>query len=163
MDAVIDGVIRDNKSTSVWKFVKQEFDDYIKQLGTITNSKAVGEFRKQLRDRVAEDEKIVAAGEKHPRYAQAKEELDRYEMFLDHMGHKLWFIFHGTVDLEKNNALTVIQADEMPSMTDILLGRKGSLIVGVDEPPPEPPEPPSPEPESLPDPLSPEPEPLISL
>jgi len=32
MDAVIDGVIRDNKSTSVWKFVKQEFDDYIKQL-----------------------------------------------------------------------------------------------------------------------------------
>jgi hypothetical protein len=32
VDAVIDGVIRDNKSTSVWKFVKQEFDDYIKQL-----------------------------------------------------------------------------------------------------------------------------------
>ena len=32
MDAVIDGVIRDNKSTSVWKFVKQEFDDYIKQV-----------------------------------------------------------------------------------------------------------------------------------
>ena len=78
-------------------------DDYIKQLGTITNSKAVGEFRKQLRARVAEDEKIVAAGEKHPRYEQAKEELDRYEMFLDHMGHQLWFIFHGTVDLEKNN------------------------------------------------------------
>lgn len=32
MDAVIDGVIRDNKSTSVWKFVKKEFDDYVKQL-----------------------------------------------------------------------------------------------------------------------------------
>lgn len=32
VDAVISGVIRDNKSTSVWKFVKQEFDDYIKQL-----------------------------------------------------------------------------------------------------------------------------------
>ena len=78
-------------------------DDYIKQLGTTTNSKAVGEFRKQLRARVAEDEKIVAAGEKHPRYEQAKEELDRYEMFLDHMGHRLWFIFHGTVDMEKNN------------------------------------------------------------
>lgn len=32
MDAVLDGVIRDNKSTSVWKFVHQEFDEYIKQL-----------------------------------------------------------------------------------------------------------------------------------
>lgn len=32
MDAVIGGVIRDNKSTSVWKYIKQEFDDYIKQL-----------------------------------------------------------------------------------------------------------------------------------
>ena len=32
VDAVIGGVIRDNKSTSVWKYVKQEFDDYIKQL-----------------------------------------------------------------------------------------------------------------------------------
>ena len=32
MDAVLDGVIRDNKSTSVWKFIKKEFDDYIKQL-----------------------------------------------------------------------------------------------------------------------------------
>ena len=32
MDAVLGGVIRDNKSTSVWKYVKKEFDDYIKQL-----------------------------------------------------------------------------------------------------------------------------------
>lgn len=32
MDAVIGGVIRDNKSTSVWKFIKQDFDDYIAQL-----------------------------------------------------------------------------------------------------------------------------------
>ena len=32
MDAVINGVIRDTKSTSVWKYVKKEFDDYIKQL-----------------------------------------------------------------------------------------------------------------------------------
>lgn len=31
-DALIDGVIRDNKSTSVWKIVHKEFDDYIKQL-----------------------------------------------------------------------------------------------------------------------------------
>ena len=78
-------------------------DDYVKQLGTITNSKQVGDFRKQLRARVAEDEKIVAAGEKHPRYEQAKEELDRYDFFLGTMGHRLWFIFHGNVDLEKNN------------------------------------------------------------
>lgn len=78
-------------------------DDYIKQLGTTTNSKIVGEFRKKLRARVAEDEKIVAAGTKHPRYEQAKEELDRYDTFLGHMGHRLWFIFHGNVDLKKNN------------------------------------------------------------
>lgn len=77
--------------------------EYVKQLGTTTNSKAVGEFRKQLRARVAEDEKIVAAGEKHPRYEQAKEELDRYDFFLGTMGHRLWFIFHGTVDMGKNN------------------------------------------------------------
>lgn len=31
-DALIDGVIRDNKSTSVWKIVHGEFDDYVKQL-----------------------------------------------------------------------------------------------------------------------------------
>ena len=78
-------------------------DDYVKSLGTITNSKVVDEFRKQLRARVAEDEKIVAAGDKHPRYEQAKEELDRYETFLGRMGHRLWFIFHGQVDLKKNN------------------------------------------------------------
>ena len=31
-DALINGVIRDNKSTSVWKIVHGEFDDYVKQL-----------------------------------------------------------------------------------------------------------------------------------
>lgn len=31
-DALIDGVIRDNKSTSVWKIVHGEFGDYVKQL-----------------------------------------------------------------------------------------------------------------------------------
>lgn len=32
MDALLGGVIRDNKSTSVWKIVHKEFDDYVKQL-----------------------------------------------------------------------------------------------------------------------------------
>lgn len=32
MDAVIGGVISDNKSTSVWKIVNGDFEDYIKQL-----------------------------------------------------------------------------------------------------------------------------------
>lgn len=32
MDAIIDGVIRDIKTTSVWKIIYGEFDDYIKQL-----------------------------------------------------------------------------------------------------------------------------------
>lgn len=31
-DALINGVIRDNKSTSVWKIIHGEFEDYIKQL-----------------------------------------------------------------------------------------------------------------------------------
>ena len=78
-------------------------DEYIKKLGTITNSKEVGAFRKQLRDRVAADQKIVAMGQNAPGYDQAKEELDRYDLFLDRMGHRLWFIFHGNVDLKKNN------------------------------------------------------------
>jgi hypothetical protein len=32
MDALLGGVIRDNKSTSVWKYVHQEYDEYVKQL-----------------------------------------------------------------------------------------------------------------------------------
>ncbi len=32
MDSFIGGEIRDNKSTSVWKFVKKDFADYVKQL-----------------------------------------------------------------------------------------------------------------------------------
>lgn len=32
MDMVFNGVIRDIKSTSVWKYVQKDFDDYIKQL-----------------------------------------------------------------------------------------------------------------------------------
>ena len=103
---VCSGVLADDIPWPLAKDYSQDtkpIDEYIKQLGTTTNSKVVGEFRKQLRDRVAEDEKIVAAGDKHPRYEQAKEELERYELFLDHMGHRLWFIFHGKVDMEKNN------------------------------------------------------------
>lgn len=30
-DALIGGILRDNKSTSVWKYVKREYDDYVKQ------------------------------------------------------------------------------------------------------------------------------------
>ncbi|MBR4664588.1 MAG: hypothetical protein IKO93_12010, partial [Lentisphaeria bacterium] len=55
---------------------------YIEGLGTTTNSKVVGAFRKQLRDRVAEDKKIVASGEQNPQYERAKEELSRYDVFL---------------------------------------------------------------------------------
>lgn len=81
----------------------RRIDEYIKSLGTTTNSKVVGEFRKKLRARVEEDKKIVAAGDKHPRYEQAKEELGRYDVFLGRMGQKLYFIFNGEVDLKKNN------------------------------------------------------------
>ena len=81
----------------------QPLQDYYKQLGTTSNSKVVGDFRKQLRARVAEDEKIVAAGSSHPLYEQAKEELDRYDFFLGWLGQRLYFIFNGKVELEKNN------------------------------------------------------------
>jgi len=76
---------------------------YIEKLGTITNSKEVGNFRKQLRDRVAEDEKIVAAGSNHEKYEQAKEEISRYNVFLGKLGQRLYFFFDGEVDLAKNN------------------------------------------------------------
>ena len=76
---------------------------YIEKLGTITNSKEVGDFRKQLRARVEEDKKIVASGEQNPRYEQAKEELVRYDVFLGRLGQRLYFVFNGEVDLAKNS------------------------------------------------------------
>lgn len=75
---------------------------YIESLGTITNSKVVGTFRKQLRDRVAADKKIVASGEQNPQYERAKEELVRYDVFLGRLGQRLYFVFNGEVDLAKN-------------------------------------------------------------
>ena len=82
-------------------------DDYIETLGTTTDSSIVGKFREELRARVAEDEAILEKwkndGSRDKLCRQAEAELERYDCFLSTMGHRLWFIFHGNVDMEKNN------------------------------------------------------------
>ena len=79
------------------------FQAYYAKLGTTTNGKEVGKFRDQLRARIEEDKKIVAAGSSHEKYEQAQEELGRYGFFLGWLEQRLYFIFNGQVDLEKNN------------------------------------------------------------
>ena len=80
----------------------QPIKDYIKKLGVTSNSREVGDFRKQLRDRVAEDEKIIASGVKGDRYEKAKAEIDRYEFFLGSLMRVLDFKFNGKVEVGKD-------------------------------------------------------------
>lgn len=86
-----------------WAMEKEDRDairKYIDELGRTTNSKLVGDFKKALEARAAEDRQIVAAGGTGAE--KAKEELDLYELFLDELGHKtLVGYFNGDVDLEK--------------------------------------------------------------
>ena len=75
---------------------------YIEKLGTITNSKEVGEFRKQLRARVEEDKKIIAEGKRDKQYDQAEEEIKRYNHFLDALySYTMRFMFTGQVTVGK--------------------------------------------------------------
>ena len=74
---------------------------YVDELGRITNSKLVGDFKKALDARAEEDRKIVAANGDDA--DKAKEELALYDLFLDQVGHlALVGYFDGDVDLEKN-------------------------------------------------------------
>ena len=92
-----------HKAELPWVMAKEDreaINKYIDELGRITNSKLVGDFKKALEARAEEDRKIVAANGNEAE--AAKEELDRYELFLDQLGYQtLVGYFDGDVDLEK--------------------------------------------------------------
>ncbi len=93
-----------HKAALPWPMEKEDRDriaKYVEELGQITNSKLVGDFKKALDARAEEDRRIVEANVAGA--AKAKEELDLYELFLDQVGYQaLVGYFDGDVDLEKN-------------------------------------------------------------
>lgn len=92
-----------HKAELPWVMAKEDrdaIDKYIDELGRVTNSKQVGDLKKALEARAEEDRRIVEA--KGDEADAAKEELDRYELFLDQLGHQtLVGYFDGDVDLAK--------------------------------------------------------------
>ena len=93
-----------HKAELPWVMEKEDRDAirrYIDELGRTTNSKLVGDFKKSLEARAEEDRRIVEANGAGAE--AAKEELDRYELFLDQLGYQtLVGYFDGDVDLEKS-------------------------------------------------------------
>lgn len=95
------------KTPRPWPMEKMDWDhkpikDYIEKLGTIKDEKEVENLKAALEARAKEDRAIVAAGGAAAQ--EAKEELDRYEYFLDQLGFQtLVGFFDGNVDLEKQN------------------------------------------------------------
>ena len=93
-----------HKAPLPWPMEKEDRDriaKYVDELGRISNSKLVGDFKAALEARAAEDRKIVEANVDGA--DKAKEELDLYDLFLDQLGHRtVVFDFDGDVDLEKN-------------------------------------------------------------
>ena len=87
-----------------WPMEKEDRDrisKYVDELGRITNSKLVGDFKKELEARAEEDRKIVEA--KGDDADKAKEELDLYDLFLDQLGFLPTVgYFEGDFDAEKN-------------------------------------------------------------
>lgn len=92
-----------HKAELPWAMAKEDraaIAKYVDELGRTTNSKLVGDFKKALEARAEEDRKIVEAN--GDGVDAAKEELDRYELFLDQVGYlTLVGYFEGDVDLEK--------------------------------------------------------------
>ena len=93
-----------HKAELPWVMAKEDRDaiaKYIDELGRVTNSKQVGDFKKALEARAEEDRQIVAANGDEA--DKAKAELDLYELFLDQLGYQtLVGYFDGDVDLEKS-------------------------------------------------------------
>ena len=93
-----------HKAELPWVMAKEDRDaitKYIDELGRITNSKLVGDFKKAIDARAEEDRKIVEANGDEA--DKAKDELSLYNLFLDQLGHQtLVGYFEGDVDLEKN-------------------------------------------------------------
>ena len=92
-----------HKAELPWAMAKEDRDaikKYIDELGRVTNSKQVGDFKKALEARAEEDRRIVEANGDGA--DAAKEELDRYDLLLDQLGYQtLVGYFDGDVDLEK--------------------------------------------------------------
>ncbi len=86
-----------------WVMAKEDRDaiaKYIDELGRITNSKLVGDFKKAIDARAEEDRQIVEAGIDEA--DKAKEELRLHNLFLDQLGYQtLVGYFNGDVDVEK--------------------------------------------------------------
>jgi hypothetical protein len=93
-----------HKAELPWVMQKTDRDaitKYINELGKMTDSKQVEDLKKALEARAEEDRKIVEA--KGDESDAAKEELDRYELFLDQLGHQtLVGYFEGNIDLDKH-------------------------------------------------------------
>ena len=73
---------------------------YVKNLGKEPRE-AVIALDKQLRERIAEDRKIIASN--GPGKAAAQKEIERYESFLDELGDPLRFCFNGKIDIVKKS------------------------------------------------------------
>ncbi len=93
-----------HKAELPWVMAKEDrdaIDKYIDELGRTTNSKLVGDLKKALEARAEEDRRIVEAD--GAGVDAAKEELQRYDLFLDQLGHQtIVGYFDGDVDLERN-------------------------------------------------------------
>ena len=73
---------------------------YAKNLGK-QDKEAVKALDKQLRERIAEARKIVAAD--GPGKAEAEKEIERYESFLSKISDPIRFSFNGKIDLAKKS------------------------------------------------------------
>ena len=73
---------------------------YAKNLGK-EDKEAVKALDKQLRERIAEARKIVAAD--GPGKAEAEKEIERYETFLSKISDPVRFSFNGKIDIEKKS------------------------------------------------------------
>ena len=74
--------------------------EYLKNLGKEPRE-AVIALDKQLRERIAEDRKIVAAG--GPGKDQAEKEIERYDAFLSKLSEPARYDFNGKIDLVKKS------------------------------------------------------------
>ena len=74
--------------------------EYLKKLGKEPRE-AVIALDKQLRERIAEDRKIVAAD--GPGKAEAEKEIERYEKFLSTLTDPIRFSFNGKIDIAKKS------------------------------------------------------------
>jgi len=93
-----------HKAPLPWLMEKEDRDaiaKYVDSLGRLANEKEADDLKAALEARAAEDRKIVEA--KGEELMKAQDELSRYNLFLDQLGHlTLVGFFEGKVDLKAN-------------------------------------------------------------